>query len=99
RPALPRGDRMAALMWVEVLARDGEVLSRSRIDATEARIGRAFDNDIVVNDPHVAPHHVRLLRDEDGALVAEDLGTINGLYAEHGAQRQSRIALAAEPGI
>lgn len=90
---------MAAVMWIEVLARDGEVLARERIEAPEARIGRAFDNDVVVGDPHVAPHHLRVFRGEDGELVAEDLGTLNGLYAEHGATRVARLALAREPGI
>ena len=49
---------MGAVMWIEVMSRHGDVAARSRIDSPEARIGRAFDNDIVVNDPHVAPHHV-----------------------------------------
>ena len=90
---------MAAMMWIEVLARDGEAVERIRIDAPEARVGRAFDNDVVVNDPHVAPHHLRIFRGEDGALVAEDLGSVNGLYAEHGAKPLARLALAAAPGI
>jgi hypothetical protein len=90
---------MAAVMWVEVLARDGEVRSRERIDSPEARIGRAFDNDVVVDDPHVAPHHLRIFRGEDGELVAEDLGTLNGLYAEHGAARTARLSLRGEPGL
>ncbi len=90
---------MAAMMWVEVLARDGEVRSRERIDSPEARIGRAFDNDVVVDDPHVAPHHLRIFRGEDGELVAEDLGTLNGLYAEHGAARTARLSLRGEPGL
>jgi len=90
---------MGAVMWIEVLAGHGEVASRSRIEAEEARIGRAFDNDVVVDDPHVAPHHLRIFRAEDGELVAEDLGTLNGLYREHGGERTQRLPLAAEPGI
>ena len=86
-------------MWIEVLSRDGEVAARERILADEARIGRAFDNDVVVDDPHVAPHHLRIHRAEDGELVAEDLGTLNGLYSEHGAKRVMRLPLAKEPGI
>ena len=86
-------------MWVEVLSRGGDVAARERIDAPEARIGRAFDNDVVVDDPHVAPHHLRIFRGEDGELVAEDLGTLNGLYPEHGAKRVTRLPLAKEPGI
>ena len=87
------------MMWIEVLSRHGDVAARERVDTAEARIGRAFDNDVVVNDPHVAPHHLRIFRAEDGALVAEDLGTLNGLYSEHGARRVSRLALSNEPGI
>ncbi len=90
---------MAAVMWIEVLARDGGVHSRERIEAAEARVGRAFDNDVVVDDPHVAPHHLRVFRGDDGELVAEDLGSINGLYAEHGAARVPRLSLRNEPGL
>ena len=87
------------MMWIDVLSRHGEVAVRNRIEAPEAHIGRAFDNDVVVDDPHVAPHHLRIFRGEDGGLVAEDLGTLNGLYAEHGARRVTRLPLAGEPGI
>jgi len=87
------------MMWIEVVSRHGDVASRNRIASDEARVGRAFDNDVVVDDPHVAPHHVRIFRGEDGELVAEDLGTLNGLYSEHGARRATRLSLAKEPGL
>ena len=90
---------MGAVMWIEVLSRHGDVAARERIEGAEARIGRAFDNDVVIDDPHVAPHHLRIFRGEDGELVAEDLGTLNGLYPEHGAKRVARLPLAGEPGI
>ena len=90
---------MAALMWIEVLSRDGGVASRQRVEHGEARVGRAFDNDVVVDDPHVAAHHLRIFRGEDGGLVAEDLGSVNGLYAEHGRERVPRLALGAAPGL
>lgn len=86
-------------MWIEVVSRHGEIAARERIEAGEARIGRAFDNDVVVDDPHVAPHHVRIFRGEDGELVAEDLSSINGLYAEHGKDRAQRLSLASNPGL
>jgi pSer/pThr/pTyr-binding forkhead associated (FHA) protein len=90
---------MGAVMWIEVLSRQGEVAARERIEGGEARIGRAFDNDVVVDDPHVAPHHLRIYRGEDGELVAEDLGSMNGLYPEHGAQRVTHLPLAGQHGI
>lgn len=87
------------MMWVEVLSRHGEVATRIRIAGDEARIGRAFDNDVVVDDPHVAPHHLRVLRAEDGELLAEDLGSLNGLFAEHGGDRAQRVPLSKSPGV
>jgi len=90
---------MAAVMWIEVLSRDGDVAARERIESDEARVGRGFDNDVVIADPHVAPNHLRIYRGEDGELVAEDLGTLNGLYPEHGARRVERLSLKGEPGI
>jgi hypothetical protein len=90
---------MGALMWIEVLSRHGEVAARERIEGPEARIGRAFDNDVVVDDAHVAPHHLRIFRGEDGELVAEDLGSLNGLFSEHGGKRVPSLSLAKEPGI
>jgi hypothetical protein len=83
------------MIWVEVLSRHHDVVARYRCD-DEARIGRAYDNDVVVDDPFVAPHHLRVVRDESGALFAEDLGTVNGLYAADGDTRQARIALDGE---
>ncbi len=90
---------MGAVMWIEVLSRHGDVAQRQRIEGSEARIGRAFDNDVVVDDPHVAPHHLRIYRGEDGELAAEDLGSLNGLYPEHGAARATHLPLASNPGI
>jgi len=90
---------MGAVMWIEVLSRHGEVGQRERIEAAEARIGRAFDNDVVIDDPHVAPHHLRIYRGDDGELVAEDLGSLNGLYPEQGALRATHLPLAKNPGI
>ena len=80
------------MIWIEVLSRHHDVLSRHRCD-DDARIGRAYDNDVVLDDPYVAPHHVRLARDADGALYAEDLGTVNGISTGPRARRQSRVPL------
>jgi hypothetical protein len=90
---------MGAVMWIEVLSRHGEVAARERIEGPEARIGRAFDNDVVVDDAHVAAHHLRIFRGDDGELVAEDLGSLNGMFSEHGAARVRELSLAKEPGI
>lgn len=48
-------------------------------------IGKAQDNDYVVDDAHVSRHHARLVHGEDGFWMLEDLGSSNGTYV-NGAQ-------------
>lgn len=71
---------MEEVIWIEVLARQREVVARQRVDGRAVTIGRAYDNDIVLDDPHVAPHHLRLWRAEDGHWSAQDLGSLNGTW-------------------
>lgn len=46
----------------------------------EIRIGKADDNDFIVNDPHVSRHHARLVRQDLGYWLLEDLGSTNGTF-------------------
>jgi hypothetical protein len=84
---------MDEVIWVEVLSRHRDVVARYRCAGPVVTIGRAYDNDVVVDDPYVAPRHIRIVRDPAGRLVAEHLGSTNGLYAGHGRERQERIVL------
>jgi FHA domain-containing protein len=81
------------LIWVEILTRHHDVAARHRCDGAEVRIGRAYDNDVVVDDPYVAARHLRVFRDEDGKLVAEDLGSANGLTFDDEVRRRTRIVI------
>ena len=49
------------------------------------RIGKASDNDFVVNDPHVSRYHAKLIREGGGCWLLEDLGSTNGTFV-NGAQ-------------
>ena len=82
-------------VWVEILSRLHDVAGRYRFADTPITIGRAYDNDVVVDDPHVAAHHLRITRGESGALVAEDLGSLNGLYVDRARKRRREITLDA----
>lgn len=59
-------------------------------------IGRAWDNDLILSDPTVDPHHAVIEKDAEGRLHITDLGTLNGtsLY------RRQRISgsTALQPG-
>jgi len=63
---------------IEVRGRGGQLLERYRSHALALRIGRAFDNDLILDDEHVCAHHLRLSRAEGGWRF-EDLGSLNGV--------------------
>lgn len=75
---------MGTLALIEVLDRDGAVRQAERVTAWPLRVGRALDNDLVLDDPHVAAHHFRVGPNEDG-LVLTVGDTRNGVAV--GAQR------------
>jgi hypothetical protein len=81
------------MIWVEVLSRHRDVTARFRINARELSIGRSYDNDVIVDDPYVAARHVKVFHDEAGQLVAEDLGSANGMYLDRGRNRLARFAI------
>ena len=89
----------APLALLEVLDRDGQVRSTCHVKAWPLRVGRALDNDVVLADPHVAAHLLRIAADAQG--VRFDVGaTVNGLLV--GGQRlaageQRRIAPGSAP--
>jgi hypothetical protein len=90
---------MDQVIWVEILSRHRDVAARHRFTTPEIRIGRGYDNDLVVDDPYVAVQHVRLFRDDGGRLVAEDIGSANGMFLDRNKGRQARIVIDGERPI
>jgi hypothetical protein len=86
---------MDELIHVEVLGRTGDVAQRVALDRLPATIGRAYDNDVIIDDPFVAPHHLRVERLDDGRLHVVDLDSRNGL---HLTQPQRRVREAFVSG-
>lgn len=64
---------------IELAARGHKSSGFQRFDAQRIRIGRAYDNDLIVDEIHVSPHHAELVCDESGAWWLHDLGSSNGL--------------------
>ena len=84
------------VIWVEVLSRlHHDVAGRYRFSDVPITVGRAYDNDVIVDDPHVAAHHLRITRGENGNLIAEDLGSINGLYVDRARKPTKEVTLDA----
>lgn len=67
------------LARLEVLERDGHVRHSVPVHAWPLRLGRAIDNDVVLDDPHVAPYHAEIDADADGRPGVRALPGLNGL--------------------
>ena len=82
---------------LEVLDRDDHVKHYLPVSAWPVSAGRALDNDLVLDDPHIAAHHLRVDRDEQGVFVQVG-DTVNGVRAggRHFASGE-RIAIGGEP--
>jgi len=78
-PASPRLGRHDRLALIEVLERDGRPGRSTTVHRWPLTLGRALDNDVVLDDPHVAAHHAMLTLDAQGRLQLEVGDSINGV--------------------
>ncbi len=60
---------MGPLGVLEVLDRDGQARQSFVVNAWPLHIGRALDNDVVLGDPHIAPHHLSISAGEAGPVL------------------------------
>lgn len=82
------------MIIVEVLGRSGHVAHRARLDGS-ASIGRAYDNDVIIDDPFVDPHALAISVSEGGAILVRDLGTMNGAFGTDGKPLAEATAVRA----
>lgn len=67
------------LALIEVFERDGRVARCVSVQRWPLTIGRALDNDVVLDDPHVAAHHATLQADGQSQLTLAVGDSINGV--------------------
>lgn len=85
------------LALIEILDRDGSVHARVPVTAWPVRLGRGFDCDVVLDDPHLAAHHALITSDDAGQLVVQALPSINGVrLGEHSVAIGSALSLPAD---
>ncbi|MGD8859858.1 MAG: FHA domain-containing protein [Myxococcales bacterium] len=85
-PSAPPGPRPA--VFVEVLGRFGQVLDRTRIERFPATVGRAYSNDVILDDPHVYPEHARVDLQPDGSLYVVQQGERTPVSLQEGLSLQ-----------
>jgi hypothetical protein len=65
---------------VELVSRSKKLIHSQKISGPEARIGRAYDNDVILTDPYVCPHHLTLTASDDGLWQVCDVDSVNGSF-------------------
>jgi len=68
---------MAALI-LEIRRKHSDRVEYVRLDSMPVHIGRAYGNDIILDDPYISPRHATLSTTDDGWLL-EDNGSENGI--------------------
>lgn len=65
--------------FVEVLHNNGDVNARQAFLSLPIHIGRNYQNDIILDDPHTAAVHACIDIDAENNLVITDQGSLNGI--------------------
>lgn len=79
------------LPWPEI----GSSPRKSGLPEGVLRIGRAPENDVVLNYPTISAHHARIIKSNEGIFL-EDLGSSNGTAIGHPSHKIKQAPL--EPG-
>ena len=58
---------------------ENSVLQEVPVGSSEVRIGRSPENSMVIDNPAVSHHHARVFTDQ-GKLMVEDCGSMNGTF-------------------
>lgn len=67
---------------IEEISHGHKLLGRHKFSSNTITIGRGYDNDIIVSDPHVCAEHLKLHFNGEYWLV-DDQGSINGSFLEN----------------
>ena len=65
---------------IEEISHGHKLLSRQKFAPNNITIGRGYDNDIIISDPHVCPEHLQLHFNGEHWLV-DDQGSIKSVLA------------------
>jgi len=67
---------------IEEISKGHKLLGRHKFSQTSITIGRGYQNDIIVSDPHVCAEHLNFNYDGEDWIVS-DSNTVNGSFIEN----------------
>ena len=73
---------------------DDEQIVHRVIENFPATIGRGFQNDVILTDPHVSPLHLHIVQDGERWILS-DLDSANGLFVNAVGQRGNSLPVCS----
>lgn len=70
---------------IEQLTRGHKLIGCHKFAQQNISIGRAYDNDLIISDPHVCPLHLNIHFDGEHWIIHDD-NSVNGSYVENSKQ-------------
>ena len=80
---------------IELLNNQGKSVGIHKFTQSEIRIGRSYDNDVILLDPHSCAEHAILSCDEQGQWQFRDLNSANGTLGSSG-QRIEQTSIGGD---
>lgn len=81
------------MIILEILDHLGRVKERHKLAGEHIRVGRGYDNDLIINDPFVCARHIEIDLMANDHLQVRDVGSINGLYVYGSRKRVGSLTL------
>lgn len=78
---------------IELINRNNKVQSLHKLSGESITIGRAYDNDFVLQEEHTSPYHAEIIQSECGGLLLIDHGSTNGIRDKKNKILGSKITL------
>jgi len=69
-------------LTIELVGRGSRHFDLQQVSGEQITLGRGFDNDVILSDPHVCAHHAVIESNERGEILLKDLGSINGTFTK-----------------
>lgn len=79
---------------VELLSKDDRVINHYFVEKNTLSIGRAYDNDVRIDDPYVCPHHITFEEsnlDDSSCIKIYDNDSLNGVKVNKQPIAESQI--------
>lgn len=67
---------------IEQVGRGSRHFEFQQVSGERITIGRGYDNDIILSDPHICPHHAEITTNDKGEIILRDLKSVNGTHTK-----------------